>query len=465
MISNLIGLALGLAAALWAIHRQPAGQGRNLRLLASILVVGLLWLLAPRSGSIESPDGEYSPPIKTPDPINWTQRAIVGDPMQVHGMVDSTRQMTIRLTSPDGHIDSLRASGKFELRSATTAVGHWIWKLEIGRSTREVGVDVRPQPSLRLLILEGRPSFETAALARRLSQQGASVTTVTRLTASDERVTRAGPKPPSRNLSRENLASLDAVIIAPGGNGLLSAAERSLLLNEITRGLGVLHVVDTLQATSDLFPFRTTNAGLAATKVHPILNQAKVATPVAGAPVALNGGTSLIVADGGGSIARVSRQGAGAIVAMRALNATAWSLAGEDSLAATLWASVLSPTLRPARAEWRVSESAHARVDERIIVERIGERLADAVLHEGEAGPDRVPLVPVPGDSLRRRAALWPNRAGWLSLSSAGDTLWLLVATPSPAGPGRNDADLDSPLRWLAWLALLAGIAVLWRQR
>ncbi|MES2306759.1 MAG: hypothetical protein V4558_14750 [Gemmatimonadota bacterium] len=458
----LVALAL---IAVTTLRRDVAGPRRQLRVLATIVVVVMLWLLAPRPPGRDQDVNSQARVAIPADSIFWTRRVTVGDRVVVRGRVDSTRMVMLRLRGPDGKVDSVAAQGKFTLGAATHAPGHWQWRLEMGKRTIDIGVDVRPQPSLRLLIVEGRPSFETAALARRLAAQGASVTTVTRLTAADERVTQAGPHPPARTWSSDNLASLDAVMIASGGGALIDVASRARILAEVDRGLGLIHLVDSLHSRSDWFPFTTSVAGLAPISVQPLLDGTRASTLIAAAPITLSGGNPLAMAAGGVSLARQSPRGIGVVVAVRALNTRSWSLAGNDSLAGVFWARLLAAALRPARAEWRVSDETAAQVDQPIVVERVGEPTPEAELREAGASPERVRLPAAPGDTLRRRTMLWPSHPGWLSLSSGRDTLWLLIGAAPPASPVSQDSDPASSFRWLAWMALLAGITVLWRRR
>lgn len=464
MTSYSIAAALALLVALVTLRRDAPGRARTLRVVASVVVVAVLWFLAPRVPLRGEPTAAAPTP---PDSIHWTQRVVVGDPVEVHGSLgaSTSTSTSIKLIGPDGAVDSVTAQHTFVLRSPTRAVGHWIWRMVRGNDTLQFGVDVRAQPALRLLLLEGRPGFETAALARRLTGQGASITTVTRLTASERRVTRSGAQPPDPTLSPANLGSLDALIIGPGGGTVPTSGERSAVLAAVGRGLGLLHLVDTTQPRSAWFPFGTTTAAVAPMKLRPRLDGVASSTPIAVAPIALTSGATLLEAEGGAALARSVRLGTGTIIGMRLPATVEWTLAGEDTLAAKLWSAVLGEVLRPTRAEWRIGDSAHVRVDERVVVERIGAAGATAVLREGTR-TDSVLLRATPGDSLRKQVALWPTQPGWLSLSMDGDTLWLF-ASPArhpdpPRLPGKGG---ESTLEWVGWLVVLAGIATLWRRR
>lgn len=429
------------------------------RLLATLVALAMLWLLRPGAPRWSNARDLASP---VADTLRWPHRAIVGAPIAIRGEAPRDSSL-VTLTAPDGRADSSRASGTFTIEATARAAGHWRWVLRRGARSDTIGVDVRERPALRVLIVEARPSFETTALARRLAAQGASVTVRTRLTARDERTATWGPDAPPTAMTAAALDRLDAVVFGPGATTLLGDGERTATHDAVRRGLGVLHLVDSTATRGLLFPFAAASRGLEPEAVHPVLEGRRLASPVRAAPLTLSGGMPLTLGDGGAALSVIARDGRGALAATRVLTPSRWTLAGDDSLAAAWWASQLGAVLRAARAEWRVADTLRPTVDERLVVERVGDAMPFARLHEADGTVDSVPLVPVPGDSLRRRAALWPTAPGWLALAAGDDTLHLLVR--HPAERGAPDAPAPAPVRWWAWAVLLAACGVLWRRR
>lgn len=429
------------------------------RVLATLVAVAMLWLLRPAAPRWP---GATAADAVTTDSLRWPHRATVGDAIVMRGPTPRDSQRVV-LIGPDGRADSTRAAGSFAVAATAPAAGHWSWTLRRGGRTDTLGVDVRERPALRVLIVEARPSFETAALARRLAAQGASVTVRTRLTAHDERTATWGPDAPPLAMHAAALDRLDALVFGPGAVALLPDGERTAVRDAVRRGLGLLHLIDSTAVRGPLFPFAASSRGLEAEAVHPVLDGRRLASPVRAAPLVLSGGATLTVGEGGAALSVIAREGHGAIAATRVLTPSRWTLAGDDSLAAAWWAAQLGAVLRAARAEWRVADDLRPTVDERLVVERIGDITPFARLREADGTVDSVPLVPVPGDSLRRRAALWPVAPGWLALAAGDDTLHLLVRPPAERGvlpdPG------PGPARWWPWAVLLAACAVLWRRR
>lgn len=463
MLVGALVLGVLVAAGEW---RRTAPH-RPLRLLAAIALGAGLALLIPRD----------APPSPAPSvsghaasaAVSAPRRATAGDPFRI--TIRGERGAPITLIGPDGTRDSLPDDTLVMATVHPRAPGRWIWTIVRGARRDTVGVDVRAAPRLAALLVEGRPGFELPALRRLLAAQGARVTLRTRLTGRDDRLQRSGADAPPATLDARTLAALDVVLLGPDAEATLSDGERALLGRAVEEGLGLFRMIDAPVAPGPLQPFTAVADGTEPREVHPVVGEPGAqdgAPTIAAAPLRLRGGRTLVADRTGHPLAAVADRGRGRVGTTILLTPSRWTLAGVPDAAAAWWSLVLGAVLRPPAGEWRMPDALETRVDRRVVLERVGEGAAGALVIAPDGRRDSVTLAPAAGDPARGRLAWWPRVPGWHSIVADDDTLRLLVAGPVPAAPPTTDAPGSGPAgppRWLGWSLLVVAFLALWRHR
>lgn len=416
--------------------------------------------------------------------LSWPRRAVAGERITVSGELDLRDSSLVVLHHPDGRADSVRTDSAFSFTAVPQVPGTMSWTLDVAGGREVVGVDVRRPPTPAVVLVEGRPGREGAALARLVVAQGGGLLQRTRLTAREDRIIAWGTAVENRVLTDSLLARTDALVFGPGGLAMLSRSERDAVDRQIQRGLGVVYLVDSVLSRSSIFPFTVVRRGGGDDQVRVTLDSShvsKVAIPAAA--MAITGGTPIITSVAGLPVAWRTITGEGAIVATRITTPSRWSLAGEESIEAAWWAALMGAVLRPERAEWRVASDALARVDHPLSISRIGVSADSAIL--GDAGAVDDVGLRVGLDSLHRTTILWPRDTGWMSLSIETDTLRVHVAprdafasvdravrrratraavngTNTQLSRGTTPAAGRQFPPWLVWVLLIMLLTLLW---
>ncbi len=416
--------------------------------------------------------------------LSWPRRAVAGQRITIAGELDLRDSSWVVLHHPDGRADSVRTDGAFTFTAAPSVPGAMRWTLDVAGEHETIGVDVRRPPTPAVVMVEGRPGREGAALARLVVAQGGGLLQRTRVTAHEDRITAWGTASPVRVLTDSLLARTDALVLGPGGVATLTRAERDAVARQLQRGLGVVHLVDSVLTRSPIFPFTVVRRGAGDDQVRVAIDSlqvSKVAVPAAA--LSLSGGPTLLTTLAGAPVAWRTAVGEGAVVAARITTPSRWALAGEESIESAWWALLMGAVLRPEAAEWRLTTDALPRVDHPLLIERVGVSADSAVVVEGGNVSDVV--LRVRGDTLHRAITLWPRDTGWMSISTSGDTLRVHVAPPaayasldravrrratreatmSMATPASSGPTPDAGARlpaWMAWLLLVAMLALLW---
>lgn len=415
--------------------------------------------------------------------LAWPRRALVGQPLVIHGAVGGGDSQVVHLVGPAGERDSVRSDSTFTFQVIPRASGLWHWALAVGGGDPDtLSIDVREPPRLVVAIIAAQPDFALPALARRLEAQGASVTLRTRLTATLWRTEHFGPDAPVEPLGDEALATLDLLVLGDGAERLLAASERRQVRAAVADGLGLLQFLGSARATSELLPFRIRSVGEVAERVTAIVNGVPARTTIAASPIRLAEGTAVVTDSGGVALASVVEVGRGRIAATRILAPSQWTLAGEPDVEARWWAALGGATLRAPAGRWEVSDSALLRLDEPVRIRWLGDTAGATVLREGTTTDT---LTWAATDSLGGEVRLWPREAGWLTLVREADSLRLWVAGAEAfagvergmrqraaaaaldgavaAGPPAAPRSVPLP-RWPFGLALLGAAAVVWRR-
>lgn len=417
--------------------------------------------------------------------LSWPRRAVAGERIAIVGELDVRDSTWVVLHHPDGRADSVRTDSAFAYNAVPRVPGTMTWMLDAGGRSEVIGVDVRRPPTPAVVMVEGRPGREGAALARLVMAQGGELLQRTRVTANEDRITAWGTSSPVRTLTDSVLARTDALVLGPGGIATLTRAERDAVARQLQRGLGVVYLVDSVLTMSPIFPFTVVRRGGGDDQVRVAIDSghvSKVAIPAAA--LSISGGPPLITTVAGAPVAWRTEVGEGALVATRITTPSRWALAGEESIESAWWAALMGAVLRPESAEWHLASDALPRVDHPLFIERVGMSGDSAVLGEGGTASDVA--LRVGGDTLHRAITLWPRDTGWMSISVGADTLWVHVAprvafasldraarrratreafnsTNTASSPGATAAAGVRIPPWLVWLLLIMMLALLWR--
>jgi hypothetical protein len=426
---------------------------------------------------------------QSPEPVglvrlSWPRRGVAGDRIAIMGELDVRDSSWVVLHHPDGRADSVRTDSVFTFTAAPRVPGPTLWTLEAGGGREVIGVDVRRPPTPAVVLVEGRPGREGAALARLVMAQGGGLLQRTRMTAYEDRITAWGTASPVRVLTDSLLARTDALVLGPGGVATLTRAERDAVARQLQRGLGVVHLVDSVLTRSPIFPFTVVRRGGGDDQVRVAIDSLHVSKgAIPAAALSISGGPPLLTTLAGAPVAWRTEVGEGALVATRITTPSRWALAGEESIEAAWWAALMGAALRPEAAEWRLATDALPRVDHPLLIERVGVSGDSAALGEGGTVSDVA--LRVGGDTLHRTITLWPRDTGWVSISIGADTLRVHVApraafatldravrrrathealknTNPPSSPGAKPAAGVRVPPWLVWVLLIMMLAMLW---
>lgn len=357
--------------------------------------------------------------------LAWPRRALVGEQVTIRGSLGGRDSEVVHLVGPAGERDSVRTDSAFAFVMTPRTSGLWHWFLAVGGGEPDtISIDVREPPHLVVAIIAAQPDFALPALARRLEAQGAGVTLRTRLTATLWRTERFGPDAPDDPLGDDALKALDMLVLGDGADQLLGASERRRVRTAVEEGLGLLHLLGSARATSELMPFRLRSVGEAEERVTAIVNGIEATTAIPATAIRIDGGLALVTDSSGAALASVMTVGKGRITASRILAPSRWTLAGEPDIEARWWAALGGGTLRAPGDRWEVSDSALLRLDEPVRIRWVGDTADLTLLHEG-ATIDT--LAWATADSLGGEVRLWPRERGWLTIARAADSLRLWV--------------------------------------
>jgi hypothetical protein len=406
---------------------------------------------------------------------SWPAEVVLGDRLVVEGDVAAAQDgHLIYLEDPSGTTDSARldSSGAFRLQAQPRATGRSRYVLRTGTADRSVAaetlaVTIVAPPAWRVLILEGRPRFETSALRDWLVARGSAVairTAVSRNRFRTEFVNRGSASVVA--LTSQLVSQFDVIVIDGRALAALTASERLTLRRAVTgSGLGVLVMPDTVvfdpaaARFSDReffldFSFRRIEA-LDVRLVRPQWAgmDRPVTGPVPAEPYTLASrfGTESLIEDGTGSVlAQVAPRGAGRVGLSLVTGSARWLRGGERDAFSAYWSRVLSAVASgPGDDHWTIETPGPWLVHQPLVVdvETSGERQVTLVVAPSGAR-DSVFLARDPLAPTHRRGTFWPRESGWHELTEAGGTAFYVQ--PTEAWRSRQGAErLDATARHL----------------
>ena len=407
----------------------------------------------------------------------WCPRELpLGEPLNVRGSVAGLPPgavFPLSLEAPDGRktetattpADAL-GTADFTLHAAPlSAAGRFVWRLHAGPTTEPLGVSVVPPTLPRVLVLEGAPHFDTAALRRWYEAAGGTFTVRTQVGKANTQFAAVQDQtPPFGKVDAALLAGFDLVLADGHALAGLSPEERAALLAAIdTTGLGLLVRADaallppdTANVPADLrpfFPWRLTPVGEATPgeerAVRPQWPGQTVPSviPISAAPFAFDRADhqAVLVSDREDRpLAASFRQGRGEIALTLVRATTRWQRENDEASFAAYWSFLFSRLARQDTSAGRWSlvdgDAGPVFVDHPLTLRWSGppdqSPAPGNVTAVGGATGTVLPLAQAPREPGEWQGTFWPRRAGWHRVTSApGGTPLDFYVHPTAAWP------------------------------
>lgn len=413
---------------------------------------------------------------------SWPAEVVLGDRFVVEGDVAAAQSgHLIYLEDPSGTIDSARldGSGAFRLEARPRATGRSRYVLRTATASGSVAaetlaVTIVAPPAWRVLILEGRPRFETSALRDWLVARGGAVairTAVSRNRFRTEFVNRGSV--PVMALTSQLVSQFDVIVIDGRALAALTASERLTLRRAVAgAGLGVLVIPDTvvLDPGAGRFSDREFFLDFSLRRIealdgrlvrpHWAGSDRPVTVPVSAEPYALASrfGTESLIEDGTGNVlAQVAPRGAGRVGLSLVTGSARWLRGGERDAFSAYWSRMLSAVASgPDDDHWTIETPGPWLVHQPLVVDVETSRARQVTLVVAPSGArDSVFLAPDPLAPTHRRGIFWPREPGWHELAAAGGTAFYVQ--PTGVWRSRQGAErLDATARHLVHAARVA---------
>lgn len=199
----------------------------------------------------------FDPPaLEGPVEVRWPAVLDPGQPLTVTGVLrlpEADAVGNLRLLDPAGvpvASDAVRSGKPFALTTVPRASGHLNYRLQLLRSDAvrsddPLDVFVRGARGARLLVLQSAPSFETRQLTAWAADRGQPV--VVRTQISRDRDLAQGmnlPEDATLDFGPALLEASDLAVLDGRRWASLDAAQRSMLLDAVRDGLGLMLLAD-----------------------------------------------------------------------------------------------------------------------------------------------------------------------------------------------------------------------------
>ena len=404
----------------------------------------------------------------------------LGQPLVVAGRVGGLppgTNLPVSLESPDGTKTEAPTSpadshgdASFTLRAAPlSAAGRYLWQLRVGQTTGPLGVSVVPPMLPRVLVLEGEPHFDTAALRRWYEGAGGTLTVRTQVGKSNTQfATAQGKISAFAAVDAPFLSDFDLVLADGTALTNLHPEERAALTGAIEKiGLGLLVRADAAVLPPDapaippdllpFFPWKLTPVGEAPPgDERPVRPQwpgqsAASEIPVSAAPFAIQLGDrqDLLVSDREDhTLAAASQQGPGQIALTLVRATTRWQRENDHGSFAAYWSYLFTRLSRHDNLTGRWSlvggDSSPVFVDHPLQLRWSGPSAGSPTPGTVTTADSPATTLPLAQDERQPNAwsgTFWPRRAGWhqVTATAGGQPLDFYVH-PAEAWPGLQAA-------------------------
>ena len=400
----------------------------------------------------------------------------LGESLVVQGRVAGLPPGTnvpVSLESPDGNkteastttADS-HGEAAFNLQAAPlSAAGRFVWQLRVSSITELLGVSVVLPALPRILVLEGEPHFETAALRHWFEAAGGTFTVRTQVGKANTRFAAAQPTTPEfAAVNAETFAGYDLVLTDGQALAALHPEERAALTTAVDQtGLGLLVRADASALPPDtpnvppellpFFPWKLTPVGETPfTDERPVRPRWPGQTspseiPVTAAPFALDltPDQDRLVSDREDhTLVAAFHQGRGQMAVTLLRATTRWQRENEPGAFAVYWSFLFSRLARPSEAasHWSLvnGESGPAFVDHPLELRWSGPEnqfpSPGRITTLEEPDGATLPLVQSSREPNDWRGTFWPRRAGWHRvIAASGGTSFDFYVHPASDWP------------------------------
>lgn len=372
--------------------------------------------------------------------IDWPRRLTLGDRLTVRGALSDAD--TVRLEGPGGVVDEAAGDdgGIFRLHDRPRAAGRFLYRVVVERrgvrvAEETLDVTVAPPRPLDVLWLEDAPSFETRHFKTWLAERGGRLAVRSRISRERFRTEFQGfGDRPALSLSPLGdglLERFDVVVVDPESLAALPSAEREVLMQQVSEGLGLLiRVGPTGEASAgfeiaaiegiDELSVVLEDGALAG--IDGIVSPLTVPPLTVAAREIVSGDAlrPLLVDRSGRLLAATRPQGLGEVGVTLLDGTYRWRLEGRADAHGALWSALLGAVTRPegAATRWLVPRGP-LRVDAPVEltlavhgdaattpIQRVEVRAEDGSVRRLEAVED-------PAAPELRRVSWWPETFGW----------------------------------------------------
>lgn len=345
-----------------------------------------------------------------------------------HNATDSTR---LYLLGPGGPEDSTRFSPgatTFSLRIKPKQSGQYTYQIEVrnGRSvvSERVPVRVLPDRKLSILLLQTHPTFETRYLKNYLADKGHSLVARYLVSQNTYRFEFANSiQQRVDRLSPSILENFDLVIASDGQIKTLTPSERSVLVQSVKDGLGLLILVHDAKSEIEkiLFPISLTRVAQDTVPLNHFSWSVKL--PATALPLRVKPTpdiTSVWTDENGNAVSGYARNGLGKVGFQLLTNTYLLSLDGKTDEFATLWSPLLEGVARPAQQSFaiRLKSQAPYFMNRPLQVEVMTAGKKPELFFDGE-------FIPLREDGRIDdiwTTTIWANKPGWHNLATQDST-------------------------------------------
>ena len=462
-----------------------------------------------------------TPPALGFGSIDWPQQLRLGETLTIQGSLTATppEGATVVLFDPGEVAHSFVLKGeprdRFHVRDLPKAAGTYLYRLALKDEKNTVlaeaaiPVQVLPPQSVRILILEAAPNFETKYLKTWLTQTGTGFSIRTRISKALFRwESDRGASSAFERLDSALLRELDLVIADFAELSALDRQERALLENAvISDGLALFVRVslppdpDEIAAWPFVWGFDSIPIeGMEERQTLPIFSGADEAalTPLPVEPFHFRHlplQETLATDPMGRILAAAQTKGLGLVGSSFVAETYRWILGGTPEIHAAYWSHLFSMLIRDAAEgeQWFALSDGPVLADhptELVLVAYDPDPAATIGRDDGDNGdgrPERLALAQDEWFPRRWTGRWWPVKAGWYRVcNKRGSVFWFFAHEPggwsSLVQLRRNQATRElvqsangrqvlpgisvEEIPRLVWFSVfLAAVAVLWVER
>ncbi|MBO9566068.1 MAG: hypothetical protein J7621_25055 [Niastella sp.] len=375
----------------------------------------------------------------------WPRQLHQGDWLEVQGSFHNTgkEKTKVVLTGLGSRFDSVSidrdTTQTFRLRCKPAHLGSTVYELEASRGdkatvTEKLPVQVLPTSHLQVLLLSSSPDFDNKFLTTWLyeNQYGiAARNTISKNKYGQQFLNREAIS--LQNISTSLLEKFDVVIADDAALVELNGAERSALISQVQKGLGLILQTDsTVSVNSFAAGWQIRKQPGAVISARPLAMPAVFTTtspllPTQWLSIENNRRAQPLVMDDKGAIVVSSAlAGAGKLVLSTVNNTYSWILSGNQADYAQFWSLLLNKAARRAPQETRWQQvTAFPTVGN--AAELTLETAVTSRLPVLETPDGKVPVVQHAWQPHTWTGTWWPVQRGWQAVSQGQDSLRLYI--------------------------------------